>query len=88
MKIKTLTVVVEWKTRGDQHGYTPSDYARDAAAEINKRLGDQGLSSWVEGDAAAEQTAISAAESELAGVTTIGNELLKIDIETSEIEED
>lgn len=88
MKIKTLTVVVNWQPRENESGYTSSDYARDAAADINKRLGDQGYASWPSGDEQSEQYAIRLAEQEIAEVTGIGRELLKIEVEESEIYEE
>lgn len=36
-------IAVDLVPRGNQSGYISSDYARDAAAAINKQIGDQGL---------------------------------------------
>jgi hypothetical protein len=76
--------------RGNRHGYTSSDYAIDAAAAINRRLGDQGLSSWpTDAVDAAEQerAARRAAEREIAECDEMFRECLTITIEHMEAPE-
>lgn len=49
--ITIFSIGVHSEPRGNRHGYTASDYARDVADEINKRAGEQGRSTdreWFE----------------------------------------
>lgn len=90
MKIKSLTITVASESRGNRHGYIGSDYARDAAVEIERSLAAMGRSSWPADDAAAELAESSArreAEEQIAQCDDMFRDLLSIEITEEEIEE-
>ena len=43
-KVTSYFVNIKSQDRGDSRGYTSHDYAKDVATEINKKIGDQGIS--------------------------------------------
>lgn len=89
MKIKSLTITVKSEDRGNRHGYIGSDYARDAAAEIERSLAAMGRSSWPADDAdadLAEASAIREAEEQIAQCDDMFRDLLGIEITDEEIE--
>jgi hypothetical protein len=80
MRIKTIDITVAQEPRGNRHGYTGSDYARDAAVEIERDLSAQGLRSWPSDEADVEASARRAAESMIAECDESFRPLLGIEI--------
>ena len=90
MKIKSLTVTVKTEPRDNRHGYARSDYARDAAAEINRSLAAMGYSAWPADDAdsaLAELTAVRKAEEQIAQCDEMFRDLLSVEVTDEEIDE-
>jgi len=87
MKTCTLYVNSIFQHRGNQHGYTSSDYARDVAQEINRSMGNSGESSWEFGDNNREYFARRTAEAEIAKCDPAFRDLLVIEIIESDNEE-
>lgn len=87
MKFRQISINVKTTPRGNYHGYTASDYARAAAAAIEKSLCDSGHSSWPDGDSLAEMTAVSRAEEQISKCREGFRDLLSISVEPIEIEE-
>lgn len=89
MKIKSLTITVASESRGNRHGYIGSDYARDAAVEIERSLAAMGRSSWpADADAdLAEASARREAAEQIAQCDEMFRNLLGIEITEEEIEE-
>lgn len=90
MKIKSLSIRVATEPRGNRHGYTARDYARDAAVEIERSMAAMGRSSWPADAADAalcESSARREAESQIAECNEMWRDLLSIEISEEEIEE-
>lgn len=90
MKIKSLRIRVATEPRGNRHGYTASDYARDAAVEIQRSMDAMGRSSWpADADDAAlyERSARREAEEQIAACDEMFRDRLSIEITEEEFEE-
>lgn len=90
MKIKSLSIRVATEPRGNRHGYTESDYARDAAVEIERSLAAMGRSAWPAESADAaldEASARREAEEQIAACDAMFRDRLSIEITEEEIEE-
>lgn len=90
MKIKNLSIRVATEPRGNRHGYTASDYARDAAVEIDRSLAAMGISSWPTDAADADLHEASArreAEEQIAACDEMFRDRLSIKITEEEFEE-
>ena len=90
MKIKSLSIRVATEPRGNRHGYTASDYARDAAVEIERSLAAMGRSSWPADAADADLHEASArreAEAQIAACDEMWRDRLSIEVSEEEVEE-
>ena len=87
MNYKTLSINVKNEPRGNRHGYLPSDYARDAALEIEKEMANLGIKSWPIDDVRAEKTAIDYAHEEIYKCSDMFRDKLSIEITEECIEE-
>lgn len=90
MKIKSLRIRVATEPRGNRHGYTASDYASDAAVEIECSLAAMGRSSWPADTADAalhEASARREAEEQIAACDEMFRDRLTIEITDEEIGE-
>lgn len=90
MKIKSISIKVATQPRGNRHGYTTSDYARDAAIEIERSLAAMGRSSWPadSNHAALEEcAAINEARTQIAQCDEMFRDLLSVAIDEVEIDE-
>ena len=89
VKVHSLNITVADAHRGNRHGYTSSDYARDAAAEIERGLADAGLRSWPANGPEAEIAEASArreAEKQIAECDEIFRDLLGIEVTAANVE--
>ena len=77
---KALLVRVKQENRGNYSGYTKSDYARDAAFNINKHLETIEHSDWRASDIEQEHYSIVEATSCIKQCDEMFRELLYIDI--------
>lgn len=90
MKIKSLNIRVATEPRGNHHGCTTSDYARDAAIAIERSMAAMGRSSWpADADDAdlCEASARREAEAQIAECNEMWRDRLTIEICEEEIEE-
>ena len=77
---KALSVRVKQENRGNQAGYTKSDYARDAAFKINKHLETIEYSDWQAKDIEQEHCSITETINCIEQCNEMFRELLYIDI--------
>lgn len=87
MKMITVEVAASSATRGSRHGFTASDYARDAANEINARLMGAGVATNSADEPGAVQSAIRRAEREISECDGMFRDLLHIEQIEWDIEE-
>ena len=87
MQVKSITITVASDPRGNYHGYTSSDYARDAAADIERSLAAMGRSSWPVGDTMAEASALREAAEQIAQCDEMFRTRLGVEVTTEEIDD-